>query len=100
MKTTLSLIALFSLAGVIAAAAVEFTGIAIPTYLTAETGIGLFSAAFVLLAFVSEYSRRPTIDRVRVRKPVVTAAVTVPHASHGLRLVRSRRRTARHALAA
>jgi hypothetical protein len=67
MKSALTFVALFSLAVALAAASLEVAGVSLPDYVTAETALGLFVGAFVLMGFGTEYGRQPTLDRVRKR---------------------------------
>jgi hypothetical protein len=67
MKTALTFVALFSLAVALAAASLEVAGVSLPDYVTAETALGLFVGAFVLMSFGAEYGRQPTLDRVQQR---------------------------------
>ena len=62
MKTTLALIALFAVALPAGAALVETFGYAVPSYVSLETGRGLFVAAFALLLFGAAYSEPRTAE--------------------------------------
>lgn len=73
MKTALNLIALSSLAALVAAAAAESFGFSLPSVVTAEAALSLFVGAFVLLAFLGEYGRRPVLDLLQARPRAVRA---------------------------
>lgn len=63
MKTTLALLALFSVAVPAGAAVVELLGYSTPAALSLETGLSLFVTAFALLIFTSAYGDDRRTDR-------------------------------------
>ncbi len=66
MKTLLASIALFSVALPSGAAVVETLGVTLPNLISAETSIGLFVAAFVVLLLSASYTGPRRID-IRTR---------------------------------
>jgi uncharacterized membrane protein len=71
MKHALALTALFSVVLAVSAAVAQTLEVSVPVALSAEVGLGLFVAAFTLLAFVSNYSA-PRVTRDR-RRAMVTS---------------------------
>ncbi len=74
MKTSLKLIALLLAAGYPVAAFAQFAGAQVPAALNAQNVVGLFTAVFVGLMLLKDYSpHRPSLA-------VLTAPVIVPPA--------------------
>jgi hypothetical protein len=74
MKTSLKLIALLIAAGYPVAALAQFAGASLPATLDAQNIAGLFTAVFVGLMLLADYSpRRPSLA-------LVSAPVIVPPA--------------------
>lgn len=74
MKTSLKFIALIIAAGTPVAAFAQFAGAQIPAALNAQNAVGLFTAVFVGLMLLKDYSPRRASLTVHAAPVIVPAA--------------------------
>ena len=70
MKTSLKLIALLLAAGYPCAAFAQFAGVQVPAIINAQNTVGIFTAVFVGLMLIKDYSR-PSLTLTSTTAPVI-----------------------------